>query len=120
MQQAIVASLVPTQDYRHWWELELKDRLHMYLRANRNRFAHNRSGLWKDVKSDSAPEFCIAHSFKLSNFDLSDNKSPDRFVLEVNSQGIKIKNLSKHLKEHAPADPADFYYTSVARGCACN
>ena len=48
MQQAIVASLVPTQDYRHWWELELKDRLHTYFRANCDRFARNRSGPWKD------------------------------------------------------------------------
>ena len=118
MRQAIDASLVPTQDYRHWWELELKDRLRIYLRANFNWFPHHRSGPWKDVKSDSALEFCVAYSFKLSNFDLSDNKSPDRFVMKLNSQGIKIKNLSKYLNEHAPADPADCYHTSVARGCA--
>ena len=79
MQQAVVASLFPTQDDRHWWELELKERLHTYLRANCNRFAHNGSGPWKDAKSDSALDLCVAYFFKLGNFDLSDNKSPRTF-----------------------------------------
>ena len=116
-QHTIVASLVPTEDYKRWYTLELKDRLHKYLISNTNRFARNRSGPWKNLASDVRPEYCVAYSFKIMNFDLSDNKSDDRFEFEVRSDGIKLSNLSRYPSKHEPVDPGDFHHVTVARGC---
>ena len=91
-QQSIVAGLVPTIEYQRWWTWDLKERLHRCLDASINKFAKNRSGPWRNLASDAPPEMCVALSFKVMSFDLSDNKSDDRFEFEVRSDGIRLTN----------------------------
>ena len=43
MQVLVVAGLVPTTDWRNWYQLELKDHMHNYLKANCDKFAHNKN-----------------------------------------------------------------------------
>ena len=81
--QSLVAGMMPTLEYQRWWTMDLKERLHVYLDANINKFAKNRSGPWKKLASDAPPEMCVALSFKVEKFDHSDNKSDDRFEFEV-------------------------------------
>ena len=73
--------------------------------------------LGKHLAGDAPPEMCVALSFKVMNFDHSDNNSEDRFEFEVRSDGIKLMNISRYLNKHEIVDPGDFHHVSVARGC---
>ena len=96
--------------------MDLKERLHVYLDANINKFAKNRSGPWKNLASDAPPEMCVALSVKVQIFYHSDNKSDDKFEFEVRSDGIRLLNLSKYMNNHEAFGPSDFHHASVARG----
>ena len=37
----VVTGLVPSTDWRNWYQLDLKDHIHNSLRANYDKFAHN-------------------------------------------------------------------------------
>ena len=54
-----VAGMVPIIEYQDWWNLDLKTRLQRYLDANINKSAKNRSGPWRNLASDSAPDMCF-------------------------------------------------------------
>ena len=114
--QSLVAGTVPIFEYQRWWTMDLKERLHVYVDSNINKFAKNRSGPWKNLASDAPPEMCVALFFKVENVDHSDNKSDDRFEFEVRSDGIRLLNLSKYMNHHEAIDPSDFHHVSAARG----
>ena len=115
-QQLLVAGMVPIIEYQDWWNLDLKTRLHRYLDVNINKLAKNRSAPWRNLASDSAPDMCVGLSFKLTHFDLSDNKSDDRLEIEVRSDGIKLKNFSTFISKHEAMDPGDVHHVSLTRG----